>query len=138
MYEIEGYRFVKPVSGADSEYCRACGGAHLMLCYGEWSLWKVGNERHVERRVSIPRKDGAFISISGQAYPICKSCLKVLQDGEFKEKEQIILRILHPGWQELLPVAKEHERLKAELAAAEMAAKRLGQLDELFEEAREI
>lgn len=138
MYEIEGYRFVRPVSGTDSEYCRACGRAHLMLRYDKWSLWKIGDEHHTERRVGIPRKDWTFISISGQAYPICKRCLGVLQDGEFEEREQIILRLLHTEWQELLPVAKERERLKAELAAAEGAGKRLGQLDELFEEAREI
>lgn len=138
MYEIEGYRFVRPMSGTDSEYCRACGGAYLMLRYDEWSLWKVGDEYRTERRVGIPRKGLAFISISGQAYPICKRCLSVIQDGKFEEREQIILRLLHPEWQKLLPVAKERERLEAELAVAEMAEKRARQLNTLFEEAREI
>lgn len=98
MYKVGYLEFEGEVFSGPEDFCRACG-VGLTTWTANWECTGGSPQGKTEHLITVP-DEGGFVSISGVAYRVCDRCLEALQgDTELP----VIIRLLHPELQRLLP-----------------------------------
>jgi len=100
MFKVGDLEFGGEEFRAKQDFCRACG-VKLTTWTVNWTCAGGSPQGKTTHLISLQEKGDGFVSVSGEAYRVCSRCLEALQDDT--ETPAIIIRLLHPELQRLLP-----------------------------------